>query len=404
MNRLRAIVTSISGAARRVVARPSAPAPSPAGPTATGPTAHPGVQVTLEDVGAPMNAQFAALYNRHFNGTPLDEAAFRAATYAYLDAEHAAGRNPDPYFNNVGPLGLPAPGTPVWWTGIWEWVLAIVHDWEALPPGGRVHKGTAYYFAGMRDIALGDLERGFLYMHAAAEEDRMSTGLANPPRPAIWFVTLDPRDPGQAYHGKVVQYEAALLQLLADYRAAGRGTLDIAAIRDRFSRYPDLLDPITTLGYVVARWLRLGDPRTRRIRANAMATVAVSQLALQLCLVIEELLKGAITMTPPVAFGKLIGHVPSGHGMDLTTAEVVILNGAFAPTTFDANLTLLLDNLPLVGIRGLSPRETDLAVAYALRNKTAHGLERPAAATVEFERMMPRLFFALFAVLEELYP
>jgi hypothetical protein len=111
----------------------------------------------------------------------------------------------------------------------------------------------------------------------------------------------------------------------------------------------------------------------------------------------------SITFNLPT-FGRLIANIPPGHGYALSGPEVGLLNGAFDAATFDTNLTLLLDQLPVPGIRPLSPRETDLAVAYAMRNKTAHGLERPAAATVEFERIMPRLFHTLFAVLESLYP
>ncbi len=66
---------------------------------------------------------------------------------------------------------------------MWEWALGIAHSWEATNPGRRLHKGTGYYFAGVRDIALGNLDRGFLYMHQAAEEDRMSVGGFLPPDP-----------------------------------------------------------------------------------------------------------------------------------------------------------------------------------------------------------------------------
>lgn len=362
------------------------------------------LNVWLPDFGAQLNAQFTALYNRHLHGGPFDEVAFRTAAFAYLDAQHAAGQNPDRFFDAMTGLGIPTPGTPVAWTGVWEWALAIAHDWEGAAPGRRVHKGTGYYFAGMRDIALGDLERGFLYMHQAAVEDRTSTGSPNPPRPAIWFITVDPRDPGQAYHDKVVEYEAVLDGFLSAYRSASRGGLDLVALRDRFTRYPDLLDAFTTLAYVVARTTRLGDPRTQRIRANPFAALILSQVSLQLCLVIEELLRRIITVTGAPTFGKLLARMPTGHAMDLTVSEVSHLNGLFHPTTFDANVTLLLDGLPLPGIRAFTPRETDLAIAYAIRNKTAHGLERPATTTLEFDRIVPRLFYALFAVLESLYP
>lgn len=53
-------------------------------------------------------------------------------------------------------------------------------------------------------------------------------------------------------------------------------------------------------------------------------------------------------------------------------------------------MVLLLDGHPLPGLRALTPRESDIAISYGVRNKTAHGLERPAATTLEFDRIANR--------------
>ena len=58
--------------------------------------------------------------------------------------------------------------------------------------------------------------------------------------------------------------------------------------------------------------------------------------------------------------------------------------------------------MPVSGFsRTLTDREMDVAIAALVRNKSAHGLERPGAAAPV--TIVPRLFFALFAVLEDLY-
>ncbi len=71
---------------------------------------------------------------------------------------------------------------------------------------------------------------------------------------------------------------------------------------------------------------------------------------------------------------------------------------------FDAVVGELLAGTTVTGFgRTLTDRETDLAIAALIRNKSAHGLERPGATTRQFRDIVPRLFFALFAAIEGLY-
>ena len=141
-------------------------------------------------------AQFLALANAINNGRPIDEAAFRAAAFDYFDGHLAAHTNPDTYFNWIGQMALPRPGTPLAHTGLWEWAMRIAHEWEA-SRGEHVHKGSGYYFAGIRDIALGDLDRGFLYMHQAAVEDIYPDRDRLPDSPAGWFLRSTLAEPNR---------------------------------------------------------------------------------------------------------------------------------------------------------------------------------------------------------------
>jgi hypothetical protein len=349
---------------------------------------------------AELDAQFAALYASVRHHGPLDVDAFRAAAFEYFDQRHAVDKNVDPFFGNFGPIGLPFPATELQQLAIWEWALDLVHAWEATT-GHLVHKGTGYYFAGVRDIAVGDLDRGFLYMHQAAAEDARSTGLELPPRPAVWFITLDGRRVEQAYREKVLEYEAHLRRRLRNYRRYRAGSLTLTSLRGRANRHPELLDAVTTIAHVVARLSRLNRQTTRRIRQTEFAVLLLSQVSLELCLVIEELLAGVFgrgeTFKPLAA-----AYAPTA-GMSLTDVELGQLNQGFI-AAFDTTLLALLAGRRVPGFgRSLSPAEADLVIAYGIRNRSAHGLERPEVGASRFDRIMSRLFFALFKALESMY-
>lgn len=250
------------------------------------------------ELGPALAEQFLALADAVSNDRPIDETAFRDAAFAYFDRHAAAGTNPDTYFNWIGQLALPRPNTPLAHTGLWEWAMRIAHDWEA-GGGKRVHKGSGYYFAGIRDIAQGDLERGFLYMHQAAVEDTYPSRDRLPESPAGWFLSLDARRADQAYYDKVAEYEAFLDARLTAYRTASRGGLTLADLRARYKAHGDLLDAVTTIAHVVARLTRLDSKRLRQILDNRFAALLLTQISLELCLVIEDVVQRKVLVGRP---------------------------------------------------------------------------------------------------------
>jgi hypothetical protein len=55
-------------------------------------------------------------------------------------------------------------------------------------------------------------------------------------------------------------------------------------------------------------------------------------------------------------------------------------------------------------IRRLTDRELDVAITMTTRNRAGHGGDLPGATDRRFDEIVRRLFFAMFAALEDLYP
>jgi hypothetical protein len=120
-------------------------------------------------------------------------------------------------------------------------------------------------------------------------------------------------------------------------------------------------------------------------------------------LVDEELLRLASGM-PAANFARLAAWYAANTGLPVTSADLGVINGLFN-TTFDVTMGEVLDGRPVTGLTStLSAVERDLAAAYGVRNASAHGVSRPTAITNEFDRLVPRLFYGVFRVLEVLFP
>lgn len=235
-------------------------------------------------LGPKLAAQFLALANGRG-----DDRAFREAAFEYFDRCMADNVNPDPYFNWVNRLAMPTSETPVGFTGLWEAAMNVAHQWEDAR-GRHHHKGSGYYFAGMRDAALGSLDRAFLYAHQAAVEDAWPDRDRIPPSPAGWFITLDDRDPHQSAYDMVHRWATYLWARLAEYREAGRGRMTPGGLRARYEATASLGETMTAVAHAVARLVYLGPTRVFRIHENRFAALLLAQVELELCLILEDVL------------------------------------------------------------------------------------------------------------------
>lgn len=103
-------------------------------------------------------------------------------------------------------------------------------------------------------------------------------------------------------------------------------------------------------------------------------------------------------------FRELAAWYATHTAMALTNPDLGMIQGLFV-ASFDSTMAELRDRRPLAGFAGaLAEDERDLVATYGIGNASAHGISRPVAAAVKFDRLVPRLFFAVFRATERLYP
>jgi hypothetical protein len=320
----------------------------------------------------------------------------KAAAFTYFDECAAAGRNPDGYFNMVNTIALPTPDRALGNMRFWEPAIQIALDWEAERKNHH-HKGSGFYVAGMRDIMLGNLDRAFLYMNQAARDDAWPDPNGLPDSPAGWFLTFDKERADQAGYELVVPYADYVERHLVAFRDTGRGALTRAALRDLYRDEARLAFPMIALGHAVARLVQI-EEHPAAIHTSRFSALFRSQAHQELCMVIEEVLAIAF----PVAgdtFGKLVRAYAPTVGMKPDDVSRFDAEMRAHP---DGLLDELLDGTKVTAYSGsLTEMQADLMVALVVRNKSAHGLDRPADR--RHSAITPRLFYVLFGALEHLY-
>jgi len=191
--------------------------------------------IELEDLGESMNSQFLRLYESYF-GHGSDYTKFKDDGLNFFNQNDGNYHFHCLFFNNF---------TPIWnfflnqqrfkdAEDIWDKALNIANEWESKNQNKRIHKGTPYYFWGVTCILNGDLEKGFLLMHQALEEDKSSNQTNTPKTPAYSFVTLDYEKQDQFFSPKVVEIAKFVDEKLNIYRSLRRGTLTLPDFKSKF--------------------------------------------------------------------------------------------------------------------------------------------------------------------------
>ena len=190
----------------------------------------------IEDLGESMNSQFLRLHESHFSGRDFDRTKFKKEALDFFDHNDGNYHAHDGFFNNF---------TIIWRSFLnqgcfknaeyrWDFALNIAYEWENKNQNKRIHKGTPYYFWGVTCILNGDLEKGFLLMHQALEEDKKTHQTKTPKTPAYSFVTLDYENQNQFFRPKVREIAEFLKENLDSYRSSRGGTLTLSGFKSKF--------------------------------------------------------------------------------------------------------------------------------------------------------------------------
>jgi hypothetical protein len=134
---------------------------------------------SIRDFGKEMNAGFLKLHEAYFSGTSFDFSDFRESSFKLLDSCKGDYKSQDNFFYNFIHIWAHFLERQLFGSAeqLWHDVLDLADNWEKINPGQRIHKGFPYYYRGVTLILNNDLDKGFLLMHQALEEDKIT----------IWF-------------------------------------------------------------------------------------------------------------------------------------------------------------------------------------------------------------------------
>ena len=362
--------------------------------------------IGLNSLSGQLDQAFLELHAAYFGNQGANWSSFQVAAEAFFSTLPAKSPKHNEYFGNF---------VNIWKfhlnngrfdeaEQIWRMALEPALHWEAAHDS-EIHKGTPYYFWGATAILRGDLDKGFALMHQAAEEDKRTVGPGFTNEPAYAFATLNYDKPDQAFRLWLLLQSQFLDHLISNYALAHNRKFSLNDFRTKFLLAPPTSDILFFFTYCLARLKQFCDLPDHVVKSDFTSILQVNILS-DLTLVVEAMLKdknpkkfkpAKKTGEPPQEC-TFIDHAQYLLRMVRQPLKLGYINAKFkVKGKFDSTLQDILNGtFVLKNGSALKGHQTDVAIAYGIRNKAAHNVFASPVILKNFDRVTNSLLNVLF--------
>lgn len=273
----------------------------------------------------------------------------------------------------------------------------------------KIHKGTAFYHAGIYSLFANHFDKAFQWLEYALEEDIKTGRIPLPGTPAMWILTFDTREE-ESFKGNDYGYTQKLLYEI-------KGFLDrIRTYDSRFSITGDLLRSIiiskivtnnssrplrSAWAALLASFLEYGEnERFLKISPQSKeAQFTVNNFLVNLTLILETLIKKS---------PKANNITLKKENINELYEKIIAPNYGFTyeKSFFQSQISKRYSCM-LSEIEDADKKEDKIEVSFItaqrVRNKSHHIFNEEFIDNILFETLCLRIYYAIFSVIEKLY-
>lgn len=365
-----------------------------------------GNTLTLNKLDKQMDEQFELMYRYYLFKQKFDIDLFKKSAVKFFD-ESSEVKLHDRFFNNFTILWqiLMQNGSFFSAEQVWQLAVHIAIQWETLNQSKYiVHKGAAYYFWAVTCILKEDLEKGFLLMHQALEEDKKNRSNELTYAPAHVFVRLDYRQQDQYFRNKILEVTEFLEHRLNLYQSSRNGALSLDQLKSEFLDNKDLIDETFLLVYHLFHIKKLISESNQGLTQNTYGSILMMQIIFTFILVIDNVIKKKYKSKDPHKQNlvHLLEYLSKESNLTMDIGKLKEI-GNRASKDLQSVLIDLLNSKLIFKNSKLKEIENDVGIVYALRNPAAHKIRDRPFIHQNFKQIVDRLFNVFFLVVEKLY-
>lgn len=358
--------------------------------------------IEINQLGDAIDQQFIGLHAAYYGNVALDWQQFEKVAIEFFNQNPNPNLSNNEYFNNF---------TVIWRNfllsgnfdeaeRILQLALSPALKWEAANPGQRIHKGTAFYYLGMTALQKGDLDKGYIFMHQAVEEDVLTSNQPIPDTPAFALASLNYAKANQTFRQWVLQQADFLELLLKSYQGTYGSTFSLDQFRDKFLLSPPNIQVAFLFAYSVARLMKLS-----QLPQYSVQSYFAGQLELNILFDVALVIDATVKVKNSTKW-QFIDHAEfllSATPSPLTNPQLRQINSDFN-NNFDITTQSLLDgNYTHATIPALNRFQRDVSLVYGIRNHGAHDVSSSPVVWKRYLDIQQSLFNVMFYIAANLY-
>jgi len=308
-------------------------------------------------------------------------------------------------FNNIWE-GLLSKGYHVVTTKFYEAIIQLALDWESSPCGCHIHKGSPYFFLAYTYLMYGDIDKGFIYMYNAIEDDiylnELCPSLNYPDNAPVYKTACLKDDRYNAMYPLVVEVRNSLKRFIERYNNQLGRNLNVETIDQKFLTNKSLEEIKYYFVYTFWRLNEIYFKIRKELIRNDFSKLQCLNLFFNLCLVLDKLLQRNSK------FGKdTLGEniqMLCGTKKWLSRDENKEFRKAIGWQSNDIDIIIskLLSKPKMPNGKGIVTEAQYLLIAWKLRNYGGHNITSQSILVKEFDRLCDILMSCIFLAIEEI--
>lgn len=294
---------------------------------------------------------------------------------------------------------------------IWMTSLKPIIEWEK-NNSSRVHKGSPYFYLGTSYVTNRNIEKGFIYIHEAYEEDKKTYYEDHPDKvdelpktPAYLTLSLN-QSKLNYFRSWVIQITDYLEdEYINSFNKKYTENITFTDLSCKFLSNPQLNDLVFLFSYAISRIYDIEQNKHIYDKTNNLSSQIISQIYFDLLRIIE----GLIFIKEVTKEKYFTGHIKyfakesNIYSVDTTYKKIGEFEAERKNNPQKAFDELLSKNFSFSdGIR-LNENEIDLILALGIRNYYAHNNEPLFVFCENKYDIFKRLVHLLVAVITYLF-
>jgi hypothetical protein len=289
---------------------------------------------------------------------------------------------------------------------IYENIIQFVLNWEASSEGCRIHKGSLYFFMAYTFLMYGDVDKGFIYMYNAIEDDKYLNlkcpRLNYPDEAPVYKTACLKDDKNNNMYPIVMEIRSSLKTYIDRYNIEFNRNLDLTKLDKDFFQNKSIEDIKYFFVYTYWKLYEIYFKIREELIDNDFSKLQSLDVFFNLCLILDKILQSNPKYGKDALGENITNICHKKKWLSVIDNESLRRHLNWKNDDIDVIIPKLLTMSTLPSGKSLSKEAKYLLIAWKLRNFGGHNINTQSILVKKFDELCKIILCCIFISIEEI--